>query len=255
MTKGRRDVSISDASRWVFNRIADVYGSRPPYPAPLIDAIARVAGPAGCRVGDIGAGIGHVALPLSERGFEVVAVEPATSMLDRLRTSAESRGLVVNAVHGAAESLPLETASLDAVVIADALHFVNAELAPREIARVLRPDGALAVVACELGDTPFMRRLDLIIQEATQRRPRVAPALDQLFGIVGIPSPVTQRFADETPVERAELESILRSVSFIGPAMSPERFEAFRRRVHALGDPPVWARTFTLQAGRRSRAR
>ena len=29
------------------------------------------------------------------------------------------------------------------------------------------------------------------------------------------------------------------------------RFAAFRARIHALPDPPVWARTFVLRAGRR----
>jgi hypothetical protein len=36
--------------------------------------------------------------------------------------------------------------------------------------------------------------------------------------------------------------------------MNPTRFAAFRARVHALPDPPVWARTFVLRAGQRPSA-
>ena len=62
-------------------------------------------------------------------------------------------------------------------------------------------------------------------------------------------------FRDETPVGPEALEAILRSISFIGPAMNPERFAAFRARIHALPDKPVWARSFTLHAGFRRRLR
>jgi hypothetical protein len=108
------------------------------------------------------------------------------------------------------------------VVVADALHFLDAELAAGEIARVLAPGGALALVTYEWGKTPF-----------TSER----------------------RFHDETPIDHATLDRILRSISFIGPAMNPARFADFRERVHALSETPVWARTFVLRSGRRPRPR
>ncbi len=145
---GRRKVGLDDPTRWVFNRMADVYDARPAYPTALIEALADLA--AGPRVGDLGAGIGHVALPLAERGFEIVAVEPAQAMLTRLRAEARKRRLKVRAIHAAAEAMPLDAGSLDLAVVADALHFLDAELIAKEIARVLAPRGALAIVSCEL---------------------------------------------------------------------------------------------------------
>ena len=85
--------------------MADVYDARPAYPAALIDALVDVAAPVGRRVVDVGAGIGHLALPLAARGVEVVAIEPALAMLDRLRAAACDRGLTLSAVHAAAETL------------------------------------------------------------------------------------------------------------------------------------------------------
>ena len=230
--------------------MANVYDARPAYPRGLIDALAELAN--GRRVGDLGAGIGHVALPLAERGFDVVAIEPAQAMLDRLRVEARGRRLKVRAVHATAESLPLDDASLDLAVVSDALHFLDAELVAGEIARVLAPKGALAIVTCELGKTPYMQRLVEIIEGAVPRRPRnLDQNLIQVSAITGVRLASTRRFHDETPVDPDTLERILRSISFIGPAMNPARFAAFRARVHALPGRPTWARTFTLRAGRR----
>jgi ubiquinone/menaquinone biosynthesis C-methylase UbiE len=232
--------------------MADVYDARPAYPPKLIDALAELAG-AGRRVADLGAGIGHVALPLAQQGLHVTAIEPAEAMLERLQERARQCRLSIRAAHATAEALPLEDASLDLAVVADALHFIDAELVAREIARVLVPGGALAVVTCELGKTPFMQDLLEIIEASVPRRPRnLDRNLIQISGITGVRFTRKREFHDETPVDNETLERILRSISFIGPAMNPARFAAFRQRVRALPGRPAWARTFTLLAGRRA---
>jgi SAM-dependent methyltransferase len=232
--------------------MADVYDARPAYPLGLIDALAELA--TGRRVGDLGAGIGHVALPLAQRGFDVVAIEPAQAMLDRLRATARERRIKVRAFHAAAEAVPLADACLDLAVVADALHFLDAELVATEIARVLAPQGTLAIVTCELGKTPFMQSLVQIIEGAVPRRPRnLEQNLVQVSAITGVRFAHARHFHDETPMDGDTLERILRSISFIGPAMNSARFAAFRARIHALPGRPAWARTFTLRAGRRRR--
>lgn len=98
MALGRRGgMVVSDESAWVFNRMADVYHARPAYPAALIDALATLAVPrrGGARL-DLGAGTGHLALPLLARGFEVTALEPARAMLERLQQNAQERGLALH---------------------------------------------------------------------------------------------------------------------------------------------------------------
>jgi SAM-dependent methyltransferase len=252
MGLGRRKIRVDDASAWIFNRIAHHYEARPAYPQALVDAVADLVSADGGLIGDLGAGIGHLALPLTARGLDVVAIEPAEVMLDRLRAAAHAGGLKLRTVHAAAEALPLETGCLDVVAVVDALHFLDRELAANEIARVLSPDGALALVTCALGDTPFMRGVVAAMEDAAPRRPRpVAASVAQLAAVVKVALGPERHFHDEVPVDGATLDRIVRSISFIGPAMNPERFAAFRQRIHALPYPPVWARTFTLRSGRR----
>lgn len=252
MSLGRRKVGIHDPSRWVFNRMADVYDARPPYPMALVEALADLAGRPGATVGDLGAGTGHLALPLAARGFAVTAIEPAQAMLDRLSGTARARGLPLCALHATAEALPLPKASLDLVVVCDTLHFLDAELAAGEIGRVLARGGALAVVTSEFSVTPFMDAVWRAIAEAVPRRPRdVAAALDHLSAGARVRLDTERQFQDQTPIDHDTLERIVRSFSFVGPAMNPTRFAAFRERLRAIPGPAIWARTFTLRHGRR----
>jgi SAM-dependent methyltransferase len=251
MSLGRRKVGLDDPSRWVFNRMADVYPARPPYPPALLDALAALA-PAGGRVADLGAGVGHIALPLAARGFDVTAIEPASSMLAALSAAANRNGVALLTHHATAEALPMAAGSQDLVMVADALHFLDAELTAREIARVLAPGGALAVITCHFADTPYMRDVVRVIQDAVPRRPRpLTGNLIHLSAQAGAPFTDERQFHDETPVDPPTLERILRSISFIGPAMNPPRFARFRARVDALPGPASWGRRFVLRAGRR----
>jgi SAM-dependent methyltransferase len=70
----------------------------------------------------------------------VIAVEPDHQMLDVLR----ERLPAVPSMSGSAERIPLPDASVDAVLVGQAFHWFDAELAGAEIARVLRPGGLLA---------------------------------------------------------------------------------------------------------------
>lgn len=248
MGLGRRKVRLEDEAAWVFNRMAHVYDARPAYPACLIDALVQGAPSEHATVLDLGAGIGHLTIPLAQQGLTVHAVEPAKAMLERLTERARGLGLTIEAHHATAEALPLPDRSVDLVLIADALHFLDAELVGREVGRVLVPGGRLSVVGSELADTPYMRAVQHIMHASAPRRPRATDAaLRQLLTVAGLTLGERHEFVDETPVDPGTLERILASISFIGPAMNAQLFEAFRVRVHAIDLPAVWARKLTLQ--------
>ena len=119
---------------------------------------------------------------------------------------------------------------------------------------MLVPRGALALVTCHFADTPFMRGVVRLMEEAAPRRPRaLTQSIVHLSALTGVPFTDEQRFHDETPIDHETLERIVRSFSFVGPAMNPTRFALFRERLLAIPGPAVWARTFTLRHGRRPR--
>ncbi|WP_407342159.1 class I SAM-dependent methyltransferase [Pengzhenrongella phosphoraccumulans] len=135
---------ISDSERAVqarsFGAAARQYDTgRPSYPEVAIDWLL----PDGARtVLDLGAGTGQLTRPLLTRHLDVVAVEPSDGMRDELTRALPA----VRALAGSAEQIPLPDHSVDVVLVAQAWHWVDVEMAVPEVARVLTPGGRLGLV-------------------------------------------------------------------------------------------------------------
>jgi len=99
---------------------------------------------------DLGAGTGKLTQVLVRRYARVIAVEP----LDELRELLETRVPQADVRAGAAEAIPLEDASVDAVFAGQAFHWFANDTAVGEIARVLRPGGVLALLWNTPNGTP-----------------------------------------------------------------------------------------------------
>ncbi len=131
-TKGRRALS--------FGSVAEDYDRY--RPSPPQEAIHWLLPEHVAAVVDLGAGTGHLSRRLLTRADEVVAIEPDA----RMRAVLARRLPQVRLLAGRAESLPLPDASVDAVLIASAWHWVDPEAAVPEIARVLCPGGLLGIL-------------------------------------------------------------------------------------------------------------
>jgi ubiquinone/menaquinone biosynthesis C-methylase UbiE len=198
---------------------------------------------------DVGAGIGHLSVPLAALGHRVAAVEPARAMLDQLQLRAPEHS-TITCVHATAEALPLSDASVDLAVIADALHFLDAHLVGCELARVLRARGTLAIVQVELGVSPFMQALTDLMRASAPRRPRRTDgALTQLATLCRVDLRELETYEHRQHIPLAQVERIMGSISFIGPAMNPERFEVFCAGLRAIEHESVWHTTLRLWAG------
>jgi SAM-dependent methyltransferase len=123
---------------------ADAYErGRPGYPQDAVDHIVRVLAIGPERtVLDLGAGTGKLTRLLEPTGATIVAVEP----VDAMRAELSRRSPGVRALAGTAEAIPLEDASVDAAVVAQAFHWFDGERALPEIRRVLRPGGRLGLI-------------------------------------------------------------------------------------------------------------
>jgi SAM-dependent methyltransferase len=117
----------------------DYERGRPGWPT---DAV-RIAGLApSSAVVDLGAGTGKLTRLLVRAFARVVAVEPSDPMR-RLLASLCPEG---EALGGTGQEIPLPDASADGVFGAEAFHWFDDEQAAAEIARVLRPGGALVLL-------------------------------------------------------------------------------------------------------------
>lgn len=129
-----------EQQRTSFGAAAELYEqARPGYPAAVVDLLIP---PGARRVVDLGAGTGKLTTRLVERGLGVVAVDPIPEMLELLSNSLPD----TPALLGTAEEIPLPDDSVDAVLVAQAWHWFDPELAAKEVARVLRPGGRLGLV-------------------------------------------------------------------------------------------------------------
>lgn len=250
----RRAISVDDDARWVFNRLAGDYAERPGYPPALAARLLALAGGPGARVAELGAGTGLLSLALAEAGARVHAVEPARAMLRALAARAAGDGRVTP-VHAAGEATGLPGGAFDLVVLADALHWVDAARAGREAARLLAPGGAVAVVEPRFAATPFMDGLAALLAEANPKaRPGPPPVARFLAHAAGGAAPEEERFDDEVALPPARLDAVLRSLSLVGPALGPAAVEALLGRARALAEAhggAAWARTLRLHWARR----
>jgi SAM-dependent methyltransferase len=197
-----------------FDRAAGVYErARPEYPADAVDWLL----PAGARaVLDLGAGTGKLTRALAARGLEVTAVDPAPEMLAELRAAVPTAATLV----GAAESIPLGDASVDAVLVAQAWHWVDQAVAVPEVARVLRPGGTLGLV-WNLRDegVPWVKRLTEIMHRSNAEEFLAHPGF-----VAGPFGPMeTAEFAWSKEFDREELLNLVRSRSYIITATEAER--------------------------------
>ena len=137
--------------RFTFDAIAEQYDrARPGYPGALIGAALALGGmaPDG-RILEIGCGTGQLTRELARRGYRILALEPGPSLcaLASVRLAEFPR---VELMPLTFEAWPLEKASFDLVVSAQAFHWVDPALRFAKAADALRRGGALAVI----GNTP-----------------------------------------------------------------------------------------------------
>jgi SAM-dependent methyltransferase len=199
-----------------FAAVADAYErARPGYPE---DAVLWLAGVAPRDVVDLGAGTGKLTRTLVALGHRVTAVEPLPEMIAHLQEAVPG----VPAVVGEAEAIPLADASADVVTVAQAFHWFDHAPALREIARVLRPGGTLALVWNTRDERePWVAQLseEALGTDSIEREAVAAPVgLSGLFGEVERAS-----FAFAQHLDRERLVELVLSRSYCAVLTPGER--------------------------------
>ena len=163
-----------------FGSVADAYDrGRPAYPA---EAIGWLTGGEAKVVLELGAGTGKLTRQLVDAGHAVFATDPDEAMLEVLR----ERVPEVSARTATAEDIPANDRSVDVVVVAQAFHWFDHEVALAEIARVLKPGGHLALMWNSRDERiPWVRRMgDILGRQDSNTSSSQHLVHSDLFGFV-----------------------------------------------------------------------
>lgn len=162
-----------------YGHVAAAYHrGRPTYPA---EAVRWLLGPEPRIVLELGAGTGRLTEELVRQGHAVHATDPDPQMLEVLREQVPD----CSTRQASAEDIPANDASVDVVVVGQAFDSFDHERALPEIARVLRPDGHLALIHHERdARIPWVRRLGNLIGNEDQGFEPKALVASSLFGFV-----------------------------------------------------------------------
>jgi SAM-dependent methyltransferase len=229
--------------RRTFGSVAELYDrARPNYPESLFDELAELVHLVpGSRVLEIGPGTGQATVELSRRGYAVTGIELSPELAEIARQNAPEAEIEV----GDFESWEPREAGFHAIAAFTALHWVAPELRYAKPARLLRPEGALAVVHTHhvRNDDPFwlesQEDYDAVVPRPDNRPP---PLLDEKHWLepdrVLFPEIEQRRFPVETKYTSDEYIALIGTHSeniALPAAQREELFSRLHARVAAQG--------------------
>jgi SAM-dependent methyltransferase len=236
-------VTDRETRRLSFGSVATDYDRYRPGPPP--QALDWLIPPGAQAVLDLAAGTGAVTRQLVGRAARIIAVEPD----ERMRAVLAARCPEAEVLAGRGEDIPLPSASVDAVVISAAWHWLDTGRAVPEIARVLRPDGRLGVIWNSMdARLPWVAEFNMLAREGREgREADRSPdaAAGHRYRRVEFPPGTPMSEPEELTVEYSltmtseELAGLLGTYSGV-ITLDPDQRARFSQRVRAFLDRQPW---------------
>jgi ubiquinone/menaquinone biosynthesis C-methylase UbiE len=225
-----------------FAAVADSYDrGRPAYAPAVVGALAAELGLApDAPVLDLAAGTGKLTRALLAAGLDVTSVEPLEPLRELLSSNVGARRVL----DGLAEAIPLPDACVDAVTVADAFHWFDQAAALREIARVLRAGGGLAVIASvpDWGGASWAHEVGTLAQSLRPEHPLFdgGPWQDVVRAVGGWTAPRMIRVTTTQPYPE-RIADFFVSASWIAALPEDQRAEIMSKvdTLVAEGDTPA----------------
>lgn len=229
--------------------------ARPGYPPEFWAATAERRPGAPAPAVDLAAGTGAATVDLVATGGPVIAVEASPVMVARAAERLRGQPDWAGAAAGRAEAIPLATASVGLVTVAQAFHWFEAVPALDEIARVLAPGGLLALFWNVSEEDPFMEDVRILLGEYNPGygRPVTRAMLPTPEALTGHPEfrvEPPRLFPHARPMTVDRFVAYAFSWSYGGGALEPDRWAPFERELraridHHHGDEPWEERLVT----------
>lgn len=186
---------MSPGRRPDFGPLAATYDELRPADAnwwELFELLVREADLLGRRVLDVGCGTGRFSAALHERGSRVWGVEPSPEM------AAEARERGVNVKIARAEQLPFKEGWFERAVLWLVAHLVDRPAVFAELARVLSPEGRIAIATFDPAhfERYYLNRLFPSLERIDRERfPEPSTLLGELeaAGFAARLTPLSQR--------------------------------------------------------------
>lgn len=216
--------------------VAAAYQARPPYPAATFDILADLMDDSPRHVLDVGCGTGFLARPLAERAERVDALDVSATMIahGKLLPGGESPRL--RWIVGRAEDAPLDP-PYALITAGDSLHWMEWDVVMPRFARLLTPNGYLAILTVDWLPVPWEAGLKSLVPRYSTIRDHQPydPAKD--VEVRGIFRRVGERRTKPVPFTQsldAYVESFHGRASFSRERMDPDAAAAFDSEVRAL---------------------
>ena len=229
-----------EARRLSFGSVAADYDRYRPSPPP--QALDWLIPPGATAVLDLAAGTGAVTREIMARNprpSRVVAVEPD----ERMRAVLAAGCAGAEVLDGQGEDIPLPDASVDAVLISAAWHWLDPERAVPEITRVLRVGGTLGVMWTSRDDrVPWVAEFNALARESREAdRPREGRRRREVAFPPGtlMSPPEERRVTFSLPMTSEQLAGLLGTYSGV-ITLDPEQRADFARRVRTFLDRQPW---------------
>jgi SAM-dependent methyltransferase len=171
--------------RETFNQFANQYEqARPGYPEVLFDEVVSFSDiPAHGKILEIGCGTGQATLPFAQRGYVIQCIELGENLAEIARKKLIQYPNVRVSI-GAFEEYRLDAESFDLAFSATAFHWIDLNIRYQKLARILKPDGSIALFWNKSVQTECSREFIESIQDIYLE---VVPVMAEKFP--GLPHP------------------------------------------------------------------
>ena len=220
-------MTFADAKNRFSNRVADYSRYRPHYPEGVLDFLRSQChlSPAH-TVADIGSGTGFLSELFLKNGNQVFGVEPNQEM----RQAGEEYLAAYPgfaSINGSAEATTLPDSCADFVSVGQAFHWFKTAPTRSEFARILRPDGWVAIVWNErtLSTTGFaVSYEDLLVRFGTDysRVKDSYPRITDMRAFFGHEKLLTHQLPNSQRFDLESLRGRVRSSSYVPTEVDPK---------------------------------